>query len=88
VPHFPDGSNVVFVASAVENPEHKPAKAVGFRGGRYISAEASARGEWKPGGSTISGGDAYATSKQSISPRSRYSPVRLHGCIPTQSSRA
>jgi NAD(P)-dependent dehydrogenase (short-subunit alcohol dehydrogenase family) len=36
----------------------------GFRGDRYISAEASARGEWKPGGSKMPGGDAYATSKQ------------------------
>src|ERR1700690_1726652 len=64
VPHLPDGTNVVFVASAVEDPERKPAKAVGFRGGRYISAEASARGEWKPGGATQPGFDAYATSKQ------------------------
>jgi len=64
VPHLPDGTNVVFVASAVENPEHKPAKMAGFRGGRYISAEASARGEWKPGGSKMPGADAYATSKQ------------------------
>ena len=64
VPHLPDGANVVFVASAVENPEHKPAKMAGFRGGRYISAGASARGEWKPGGSKMPGADAYATSKQ------------------------
>ena len=64
VPHLPDGANVVFVASAVEDPERKPAKAVGFRGGRYISAEASARGEWNPGGATQPGFDAYATSKQ------------------------
>jgi NAD(P)-dependent dehydrogenase (short-subunit alcohol dehydrogenase family) len=64
VPHLPDGANVVFVASAVENPEHKPARMAGFRGGRYISAEASARGEWKPGGSKMPGADAYATSKQ------------------------
>ena len=49
-PHLPDRGNVVFVASAVEDPERQPAKAAGFRGGRYISAEASARGEWKPGG--------------------------------------
>ena len=63
-PHLPDGANVVFVASAVENPEHKPAKTFGFRGGRYISAEASVRGEWKPGGSKTPGADAYATSKQ------------------------
>ena len=64
MPHLPDGANVVFVASAVEYPERKPAKAVGFRGARYISAEASARGEWKPGGSKLPGADAYATSKQ------------------------
>jgi NAD(P)-dependent dehydrogenase (short-subunit alcohol dehydrogenase family) len=64
VAHLPDGANVVFVTSGVEDPEHKPAKAVGFRGGRYISAEASARGEWKPGGATQPGFDAYATSKQ------------------------
>ncbi len=64
VPHLSDGTNVVFVASAVEDPERKPAVAAGFRGGRYISAEASARGEWTPGGSTMPGGDAYATSKQ------------------------
>src|SRR3984957_11505790 len=63
VPHLPDGANVVFVASGVEDPERKLAKAVGFRGGRYISAEVSARGEWKPGGSKMPGADAYATSK-------------------------
>ena len=66
VPHLPDGANVVFVASAVEDPERKPAKAAGFRGGRYISAEASAHGEWEPDGSKRPGADAYATSKQAI----------------------
>ncbi len=64
IPHLPDGANVVFVASGVEDPERKPAKMAGFRGGRYISAEASARGEWEPGGSKAPGADAYATSKQ------------------------
>jgi NAD(P)-dependent dehydrogenase (short-subunit alcohol dehydrogenase family) len=64
VPHLPDGANVVFVASAVENPERQPAKAFGFRGSRYISAEASARAQWEPGGSQKPGFDAYATSKQ------------------------
>ena len=64
IPHLPDGANVVFIASGVEDPERKPAKAAGFRGGRYISAKASARGEWKPGGSKNPGFDAYATSKQ------------------------
>ncbi len=63
-PHLPDGANIVFICSGVEDPERKPAAMAGFRGGRYISAEASARGEWAPGGSKIPGGDAYATSKQ------------------------
>jgi NAD(P)-dependent dehydrogenase (short-subunit alcohol dehydrogenase family) len=64
IPHLPDDANVVFVASGVEDPERKPAKMAGFRGGRYISAEACARGEWEPGGSKMPGADAYATSKQ------------------------
>jgi NAD(P)-dependent dehydrogenase (short-subunit alcohol dehydrogenase family) len=64
IPHLPDGANIVFVASGVEDTNRKLAVAAGFRGGRYISAEASARGEWQPGGSALPGGDAYATSKQ------------------------
>jgi NAD(P)-dependent dehydrogenase (short-subunit alcohol dehydrogenase family) len=64
MPFLPDGANVLFVASAVEDPERGPAKMAGFRGGRYISAEASARGEWEPGGSRNQGFDAYATSRQ------------------------
>ena len=64
MPQLPDGANVVFVCSGVEDPERRPAVIAGFRGGRYISAEASARGEWKPGGSARPGFDAYATSKQ------------------------
>lgn len=65
LPSLPDGANVLFVVSAVEDPERKIAVQAGFRGGRYISAEASARGEWlSPGGSTMAGADAYATTKQ------------------------
>jgi NAD(P)-dependent dehydrogenase (short-subunit alcohol dehydrogenase family) len=63
-PHLADGTNVIFVTSATEDPERKLAVAAGFRGGRYVSAEASARGEWKAGGSKMPGGDSYATSKQ------------------------
>jgi NAD(P)-dependent dehydrogenase (short-subunit alcohol dehydrogenase family) len=66
MPSLPNGANVVFVVSAVEDPGRRPAVAAGFRGGRYISAEASARGEWKPDGATKPGFDAYATSKQAI----------------------
>jgi len=65
-PHLADGANVVFVASAVEDPERKPVKFLGMRGGRYISMEASARGEWKECGTKLPGADAYATSKQCV----------------------
>ncbi|MDB5086100.1 MAG: short-chain dehydrogenase/reductase [Mucilaginibacter sp.] len=65
-PYLPDGANVVFIASAIEDPERKPAKIMGMKGGRYLSAVASARGEWKTGGSKMPGIDAYATSKQCI----------------------
>ncbi|GAA0532390.1 MULTISPECIES: SDR family NAD(P)-dependent oxidoreductase [Streptomyces] len=64
IPHLPDHANVIFTCSGVEDPERKPAVTAGFRGARYISAEASARGEWQPGGSSKPGFDAYATSKQ------------------------
>ncbi len=64
LPHLPDGANVVFICSGVEDPERRTAVIAGFRGGRYVSAEASARGEWAPGGSSKPGFDAYATSKQ------------------------
>ncbi len=64
VPHLPDGATVAFVVSAIEDPERRPAKVMGMRGGRFISVEASARGEWLPGGAKLPGIDAYATSKQ------------------------
>jgi NAD(P)-dependent dehydrogenase (short-subunit alcohol dehydrogenase family) len=64
IPHLADGANILFVTSAVEDPERPMAKRAGFRGGRYISAEASARGEWKAGGSKVPGFDSYATTKQ------------------------
>jgi NAD(P)-dependent dehydrogenase (short-subunit alcohol dehydrogenase family) len=66
MPHLPDGTNVVFITSALEDPERKPARIMGIKGGRYISAEASVRGNWKEGGSKLAGMDAYATSKQCI----------------------
>lgn len=65
IPTLPDRAHVVFIVSAVEDPDRKIAVQAGFRGARYISAGASAAGEWlTPGGSTIPGMDAYATSKQ------------------------
>jgi NAD(P)-dependent dehydrogenase (short-subunit alcohol dehydrogenase family) len=64
IPHLGDGTIIVFVTSAVEDPERKPAATAGFRGGRFISVQASAQGQWKAGGSKKPGYDAYATSKQ------------------------
>lgn len=64
IPALADGTNVVFITSAAEDPERVPAVRAGFRGGRYISAEASAHSEYTPGGSKRAGMDAYATSKQ------------------------
>lgn len=66
LPHLPGGARIIFVASGVEDPKRTPAKAAGFRGGRFISVAASTRGEWQPGGSSNPGFDAYATSKQCI----------------------
>ena len=57
-PHLPDGANVLFVASGVEDPERPTVKVVGMRGGRYISAEAGARGEWEQPVSKMPGMDA------------------------------
>jgi len=65
IPHLANGTNILFVVSAVEDPERPMAKRAGFRGGRYISAEASARGEWKQPYSKVPGFDSYATTKQS-----------------------
>jgi NAD(P)-dependent dehydrogenase (short-subunit alcohol dehydrogenase family) len=64
IPHLADGTNIVFIVSAVEDIDRKPAYRAGYRGGRYISAEASGRGEWMPGGATSYANNAYATSKQ------------------------
>jgi NAD(P)-dependent dehydrogenase (short-subunit alcohol dehydrogenase family) len=68
LPALPAGAHVMFVCSGVEDPERRPAVIAGFRGGRYLSADASARGEWAPGGSKLPGADAYAyayaTAKQ------------------------
>lgn len=63
MPHLPDGGRVLFVGSAIEDPERKPAKMMGMKGARYLSVAAGAMGQWKPGGSKMPGIDAYATSK-------------------------
>src|ERR1700678_4356656 len=47
-PQLPDGAQVVFVCSGVEDPARRFAVMAGFRGRRYISAEASPRRPWAP----------------------------------------
>ena len=88
VPHLPDGANVVFVASAVENPEHKPARP------SAIAAVATSR---RRRARAASGNPAVPSTRAQTptprpsrpsSPRRWRSPVRLHGCTSTQSSRA
>jgi NAD(P)-dependent dehydrogenase (short-subunit alcohol dehydrogenase family) len=66
IPRLPDGAHIVFLASGVEDPERAPAVKAGYRGGRFISVEASAHGRWQPGGSAHPGYDAYATAKQCV----------------------
>ena len=65
-PHLPDGADLVYISSAIEDPDRRPAQVMGMRGGQFISVEASAEGQWKAGGSKMPGIDAYATSKQCI----------------------
>ncbi|ACU60609.1 SDR family NAD(P)-dependent oxidoreductase [Chitinophaga pinensis] len=65
-PYLSDGANVAFISSAIEDPERKPAKAMGMKGARFISVAASANGEWLADGSKLGGIDAYATSKQCV----------------------
>ena len=65
-PHLPDGANLVYISSAIEDPDRRPAQVMGMRGGQFISVGASAEGQWRAGGSKMPGIDAYATSKQCI----------------------
>lgn len=87
LPALADGARVLFVVSAVEDSERRPAKAAGFRGARWLSAEASARGEYAPGGSLVPGFDSYATTKQAslvaAIELARENPrLRIHAVVP------
>jgi NAD(P)-dependent dehydrogenase (short-subunit alcohol dehydrogenase family) len=80
IPHLPDGANVVFIASAVEDPERKPVKLLGMKGGRYISAEAS--------GKKLAA--SYPALMPTLRPSNAFLPhrlplhVKIQGCIITQ----
>jgi NAD(P)-dependent dehydrogenase (short-subunit alcohol dehydrogenase family) len=69
VPHLPDGANVVFICSGVEDPERKPPRLPASAAGRYISAAASARGKWKPGVPRTRAGTPTPRRSSAISPR-------------------
>ena len=78
-PHLVNGGRVVFVCPGVEDPNRKPATMAGSCGGPYLSAEASARGEWEPGGYELPAGTSKAR------PWDR--PGRCRGSTSTPSSR-
>jgi NAD(P)-dependent dehydrogenase (short-subunit alcohol dehydrogenase family) len=63
LPAMAPGAVVVFLGSGTEDPNLPGATSFGFRGARFLSVEDSARGTFAPGGSTVPGLDAYATSK-------------------------
>jgi NAD(P)-dependent dehydrogenase (short-subunit alcohol dehydrogenase family) len=88
MPSLSNGANVVIVVSAVEDPGRKPAVAVGFRGGRYIQQR---RVLGANGNQAVPNGRASMLTRLPNEPsllRRWCSPVRLHGCTSTRSSRA
>ena len=86
IPPMVDDANVVFIASGVEDSERKPAKMAGFRGGRYISAEADARGR----GNRVElqrRVRMHTQPRNSAHLRPRWNlPASTRGCTSTQSS--
>lgn len=63
LPALAPAARVVFLSSGTHDPADKGAARFGFRGARYVGAEAVARGALGEGGSSVAGQDEYATSK-------------------------
>jgi len=63
MPALAPGAVVLFTGSGTEDPDLANAAAFGFRGARFLSVAECARGSFAPGGSSVPGLDAYATSK-------------------------
>lgn len=61
-PHL-EGGRVLFIGSGTANPENRTATIFGFRGARWSSIEALARGETDATADRQAGMDRYATSK-------------------------
>jgi protochlorophyllide reductase len=57
------GGGVLFIGSGTHNPEHRTATMFGFRGARFTSIEALARGDGDGASARQLGMDRYATSK-------------------------
>jgi NAD(P)-dependent dehydrogenase (short-subunit alcohol dehydrogenase family) len=62
LPHL-EGGRVLFIGSGTHNPDHPTATIFGFRGARFTSIEALARGESDGSSDRQRGMDRYATSK-------------------------
>lgn len=58
-----EGGRVLFIGSGTHNPHHRFATLFGFRGGRFTSVAALARGEAEATDDRQAGMDRYATSK-------------------------
>jgi len=62
LPHL-GGGRVIFIGSGTHNPENRTATVFGFRGARFTSIDALARGECDATSERQRGFDRYATSK-------------------------
>ena len=60
---FLDGGRVLFIGSGTHNPDNRTATRFGFRGARFTSVAALARGDTDASSDRQSGMDRYATSK-------------------------
>jgi NAD(P)-dependent dehydrogenase (short-subunit alcohol dehydrogenase family) len=63
LPHLAGGGRVIFIGSGTANPENRTATRFGFRGARFTSIEALAKGESDGADDKQRGQDRYATSK-------------------------
>ena len=71
LPRLPDGCQLLYVTSKVEDPDQPLPKKAGLRGGRFISVKDGSKGVWdmtdlNGGPSKLPGANAYATSKQCL----------------------
>jgi NAD(P)-dependent dehydrogenase (short-subunit alcohol dehydrogenase family) len=63
LPHLAGGGRVLFIGSGTANPDNRTATRFGFRGARFTSIEALAKGESDGADDKQRGQDRYATGK-------------------------